>query len=103
MPHLFEKGKPRPPQAGRRKGTLNKTTVKIREAAQRHGAAALVRLVELSKDLDGRIAVKAIEIILAYGYGKPREHVELTGAESAPLEPQVIFYLPSKERHANLP
>jgi hypothetical protein len=101
MPHLFEKGKPRPPQAGRRKGTLNKTTVKIREAAQRHGAAALVRLVELSKDLDGRIAVKAIEIILAYGYGKPREHVELTGAESGPLESQVIFYMPFKERQPN--
>lgn len=101
MPHLFEKGKPRPPQAGRRKGTLNKTTVKIREAAQRHGAAALVRLVELSKDLDGRIAVKAIEIILAYGYGKPRERVELMGAESAPLESQVIFYMPFKERQPN--
>jgi len=103
MSHLFEKGKPRPLQAGRRKGTLNKTTVKIREAAQRHGSAALVRLVELSKDPDGRIAVKAIELILAYGYGKPREHVELTGAENAPLEPQMIFYLPSKDPHANPP
>jgi hypothetical protein len=106
MRHLFEKGKPRPPTAGRRTGTPNKSTQEVgqfcREVIESPAFQKQWREYFTTRPLY-RMEPKLLALAFAYAYGKPRERVELTGAESGPLEPQVIFYIPSKERHANLP
>lgn len=98
---MFKPGQPK--LAGRRKGTPNKATFEIQQACREYGPAMIARLVHLANSRDGHIAIKAIGLLLAYGFGKPRERVELTGTEGAPLEPKVIFYMPDNARHANPP
>jgi hypothetical protein len=46
---------------------------------------------------------RLLALAFAYGYGKPHERDELTGAEGGSLEPQVNIYMPDKGSHANLP
>jgi hypothetical protein len=98
MSQLFEKGQRRPANAGRRKGTPNRATAAIREAAQHHGPSVLERLVKLTTHRDGRIAVKACEIFLAYAYGKPTEHIELAGEEGGQVSPKITIYMPDNQR-----
>jgi len=45
----------------------------------------LIHVIEFGKDTD---AIKAIEIVLAYGYGKPdsKSKVELTGADGGAIK-----------------
>jgi hypothetical protein len=80
---LFKKGQPRPPTAGRKLGTPNRVTTAIGEAARQHSPIALQRLVQLMKHRDGHIALKAIGIVLAYGFGRPAQCVELAETESS--------------------
>lgn len=46
-----------------------------------------------------RMEPKLLAMDFAYAYGKPRERVELTGAESCSL-PNVTIYMPHNERHS---
>lgn len=73
MPAGRPKGQPR--TGGRLKGTLNQSTVEIRELARLHGPAIIARLVELSRDQSGSIAVAASRELLDRGYGRsPQPH-----------------------------
>jgi hypothetical protein len=106
MRRLFQKGEPRPATAGRRAGTLNKSTQEVgqfcREVIESPAFQRQWREYFTTRPLH-RMEPKLLALAFAYAYGKPRERVELTGAENAPLEPQMIFYLPSKDPHANPP
>lgn len=67
------KGAPR--TGGRVKGTPNKATADIKALAQVHGPAIVKRLVELSNDASGAVAVAASRELLDRGYGKaPQPH-----------------------------
>jgi hypothetical protein len=103
MRRLFQKGQPRPAKAGRRAGTPNKATFEIQQACREHGPVMIARLVRMANNPDGHVAIGAIKLLFAYGYGRPRERVVLTGMEGAPLEPKVIFYMPDNARHVNPP
>jgi hypothetical protein len=48
---------------------------KLRDAAREHTEAALAVIVECLGDTDKRISLKAAEIILDRGYGKPPQAV----------------------------
>jgi hypothetical protein len=50
---------------------------KVRALAQDHSEAVILRLVELSKDADGRVAVAACNAILDRALGKPTVAVEV--------------------------
>lgn len=76
---------PRPPGAGRKKGTPNKVTRTIREAAAKHGPKALRHLVELMDSPDLRIRLAASREILDRAYGRPVTPAELTGKDGEPL------------------
>jgi hypothetical protein len=101
MRRLFLKGEPRPAKAGRRAGTPNKTTQEVgqfcREVLETPEFRQKWREYFTKTPLH-RMEPKLLALTFAYAYGRPCERVELTGAESGPLEPQVIFYIPSKER-----
>ena len=66
---------------GRPKGALNKSTLFIKDVAQRYGPdciEALVRIVKHPK-CTGQEKARAAEIVLAYGYGKPSQSLEIGG------------------------
>ena len=44
------------------------------------------KLVALAKDKKHRDHFRALETIIAYSYGKPKQGVELTGEDGAPIE-----------------
>ena len=79
-----------PKTGGRTKGTPNKATVEVREAAR--------QLVEdpeyrenLAKRIRAGIAAPGMEALLwHYAYGKPKELVEVGGPNGAPLPTAVI-------------
>ena len=79
---------PRPPGAGRKKGTPNKVTRDVREAAGKYSKRALLTLVKLLDDPDARVKATAAREILDRAHGKPMTPTELTGKDGAPLHPE---------------
>ena len=70
---------------GRQRGTPNKSTADLREAAQQYTADALQTLVDVMKD-DAQPAaarISAATAILDRGHGKPQIHTETTLSTNA--------------------
>ena len=87
----FEKGKSGNP------GGRPKEVAEVRELAQKHGPAAIQRLVTLMSSDNERTAVAACEAILNRGYGRPAQSVTVAGEENGPpvqLEGVVRFVRP---------
>ena len=87
----FEKGKSGNP------GGRPKEVAEVRELAQKHGPAAIQRLVTLMSSDNERTAVAACEAILNRGYGRPAQSVTVAGEEDGPpvqLEGVVRFVRP---------
>ena len=72
----FEPGQSGNP-SGRPKGTKG-FRERCREFADEKGLPVLIDIAESAKHKD---RLKAVELLLAYGYGKPKQGVELTGEE----------------------
>jgi hypothetical protein len=73
--------------AGRPKGSRNKATEFIKPIAQRFGPDCMHAMIKIVKhpkasNLD---KVRASELIMAYGYGKPVESRELSGPDGGPI------------------
>ncbi|API58748.1 hypothetical protein BSL82_04980 [Tardibacter chloracetimidivorans] len=79
------KGHPKPPGSGRQKGTPNRITRDVREAAQKHSAKAIAELVRLLKDTDSRVRVAAARELLDRAHGKPVSPQEITGRDGGPV------------------
>ncbi len=73
---------------GRQKGTPNKATKDVKEAAREHGPAALKRINKLTNDENPRVALAACKEILDRAYGKTVQHIdaELSVYDSLSLE-----------------
>lgn len=67
---------------GRPKGSRNKATKEVREVAQKHTASALRELKRLLSDEDAKGRLKAAELILQYGHGKPSPVAEHNTAKT---------------------
>ncbi|WP_419930412.1 hypothetical protein [Candidatus Poriferisodalis sp.] len=63
---------------GRPVGSKNKSTVEIREACQGKGKKLVKLLMRIAQDHGCVGQVRAIELLLAYGYGKPVQQVAAT-------------------------
>jgi len=72
---------------GRAAGTPNKATVAIRDMAQRHSPDCVRKLHQMAMHpkTTEMARLRAIELLLAYGHGKPTESHELSGPGGAPL------------------
>lgn len=66
----WPKGKPRPPGAGRKKGSVNKATADIKVLAQKHGPELIEKLLALTRSKDERVQAAAIKELLDRGYGR---------------------------------
>ena len=85
-----------PKTGGRRKGTPNKVTVAVREAALPHGPAAVAELARLMIDGESeQVRISACREILDRAYGKSRQALEHTGQDSGPI---VVQEIGDKER-----
>lgn len=81
-----------PKTGGRKKGTLNKSTVEIKTLAQKHGAEAIGILAVLMKTSDSDTAkISAAKELLDRGYGKAAQSI--TGPDGVPLMPPVIQFM----------
>lgn len=86
----FEAGKPRPANAGRRAGAVNKKQ-KFFESAkttiERLGFNAMEALVELAHSRDETIRIQAVKEVCKYAYVQMRA-IELTGADGGEIKVQ---------------
>ena len=72
---------------GRQKGTPNKATAEIREAAQAYTQEALETLADVMRNSKSDAArALAAEKILDRGYGRPTQALEHTGADGGPIQ-----------------
>ena len=80
---------------GRQRGTPNKSTADLREAAQQFTADALQTLVDVMKD-EGQPAaarISAATAILDRGHGKPQMHTETTMSNAnAPTQSELVAF-----------
>ena len=80
---------------GRQRGTPNKSTADLREAAQQFTADALQTLVDVMKD-EGQPAaarISAATAILDRGHGKPQMHTETTISNvNAPTQIELVAF-----------
>jgi len=79
----FQKGDPR---AGRPKGTQNKVTVEVREAAKALVEDPVYRARLQRRLLRGKLAPALESMLWHYAYGKPKETHEVTGPDGGPVE-----------------
>ncbi len=81
MAVLEEKPAKRQKYGGRVKGSRNRIkNWELVKTCQAEAPLAIRRLKEIANDRDDlRAACQASTVILAYGYGKPRERFEVTG------------------------
>lgn len=77
---MAAKGKPKTKGSGRDKGTPNKITAEVKTLAQKHGKAAIDKLVHVMKNGKTEIAqARAANWLLDRGYGKPAQTIEVEG------------------------
>lgn len=86
---------------GRVKGTPNKATADIKEAAQQYTVEAMEALATIMRTSESDAAkVSAIKEILDRGHGKPAQAVKVGGDEESPLEMVMRWALkPSEATH----
>ena len=93
----------KPKTGGRKKGTKNKNTSSVKRHAQKHGPAAIRRLVWLSKNASTHSAqVAAANSLLDRGYGKPVAPQVHTGVDDGPIQVQEASPLETARRSAFL-
>ena len=81
-----QKGKPRPPGAGRRKGTPNKVTKDVKALAQKYMASAIQELARLALKAENEATrVAALKELLDRACGKAPAAVLLSGDPESPL------------------
>lgn len=88
----FKKG-----QGGRPRGAGNKSTPEIKSVLDRLAVEGkkdkhLLRLHQLTLDDDPHVSVKALSVVLAYRFGKPKESIEHSG-EVVMTPTKVLFEL----------
>lgn len=81
---------------GRPKGARNKKRAAVRDLLDKLGTGPkgqdlhTLRLHELTLSEDEHVRVKALTTVLAYRWGKPTEHMELTGEGGGPVRVKFV-------------
>lgn len=86
----------KPGQSGNH-GSRPKAVAEIRDLAREHGQKAIERLVELLDSKNESVALRAAEALLARGYGRPVQGIELNSKEGhSPQTVEIVFVKPPK-------
>ena len=70
---------------GRPKGVPNKVTQEVREWARGIMEDPLVQAKTLKQAQEGKLPPAVFTTILAYAYGKPKDELEISGKDGAPV------------------
>ena len=93
----FQKGRLK--TGGRKLGSPNKSTQEVgqffREVLEREELQCKWRQYFTKTPLE-RMEPKLLTLAFHYAYGRPRERIELSEADSDSLFPKVLIYLPEK-------
>ena len=85
------KGSPKVPGSGRKKGTPNRVTRQVREIACKYTARAVRQAWKLATEAKNQeTQLKALELILAYGHGRPPQVQLLGGTGEEPVQLQRV-------------
>lgn len=86
----------KPGQSGNH-GSRPKAVAEIRDLAREHDQKAIERLVELLDSKNESVALRAAEALLARGYGRPVQGIELNSKEGhSPQTVEIVFVKPPK-------
>ncbi len=92
-------GKGKPKTGGRRKGTSNKATAEVKQAARQHGPEAIRILANLMRDGESeQVKIAACREMLDRAHGKARQ--ELASDPDDPVIPdkiEIVILNPSGE------
>ncbi len=80
--------KPGERRGGRQKGTPNRATAELKLAFQKHGDELVEALLALTRSDDEHVRLKALQVCLDRGYGRPAQAVQV-GAD--PDSVPVVF------------
>jgi hypothetical protein len=95
------------PGAGRPKGRKDKATIAhlgtLEDLARSHTRSALTTLVVIAEKGESEAArVSAANALLDRGYGKPKQAMEHTGKDGAPIQTEDVSGLTPVERQQRL-
>ena len=83
-------GRGKTPGSGRQKGTPNKINREIHQIAGRYTLKALRQAWKLAQEAEQEmVRLKAIELLLSYGHGRPAQ-VQLIGGTGEPIQSQQL-------------
>ena len=104
MPRGSKSGERR---GGRKKGTPNKATAGLKAAFQKHETALVKALLKLTRSDDEQVKLRAIQLCLERGWGRPVQAVEapdggqaIVAIERIIIGPKPVHDGPTLE-HAN--
>jgi hypothetical protein len=84
----------RRPGAGRKKGRVSEKKREIQEMCREHADAALKALLKVAtKGRSEGARVMAIRTLFEFGFGKPRQAVEVTGGGGGPVHVKVTHHV----------
>lgn len=85
-------GRPKgtPKTGGRAKGTPNKATVEVKAFCRGILESHDYRVALKRRVKAGELPPGMEQMLWAYAYGKPKEQVELTGAEGGPIVTSIV-------------
>ena len=88
--------------AGRKPLPTTELIISVREMAGAHGENAMAKLAALMDSVSEPIRLRAVELMLAYAYGKPRQSVDV-GVEQPMQSINIEFVEPDGEtRHVDV-
>jgi hypothetical protein len=78
---------------GRVKGSVNKATASIRDAARQYTQEAILTLADVMRDENqsGPARVAAVNALLDRGYGKPHQSVDVDATLQGEVIARVVF------------
>ena len=96
MPRGSKSGERR---GGRKKGTPNKATAGLKAAFQKHEKALVKALLALTKSADEQVRLRAIQLCLERGWGRPAQTVEVPDGSLAiaAIERVIVLARPERE------
>ncbi len=89
------------PGAGRKQGSKNRITSELKDKLEPLEDLGLKRLEEIlrNKGTDQKILMAAIELVLAYRHGKPKQAIEASGPDGSPLRVDWLTFLQHAHAH----
>lgn len=89
--HKFKKGQTGNPNGRPKKLPDLKAAISAVLGDEKDGLTALDAILMKLRQQAAQGNIKAMELLLAYGYGKPKQQIEHTGKDDGPIQQKTII------------